>query len=378
MEPATLKQKMKEIEELVLANPEKFKLPKLPPRGSDEFAEKLFQSRKQQKVKEIVKQRVYSWQAMNYNEHKSLLYLFSRSAQEYAVLMKIFQEIKRRDPTFSPRSFFDFGAGVGTGTWAVSELWNQSIYEYYMVDASSHMNNLSDLILRDGDVNKQMFLRNVYHRQFLPSREDKFDIVLSAFSLFELPSLDKRLEIANSLWNKAGKYLILVENGTNAGFLMLNEIRDFLMAVKAKSGEEAFVFSPCAHESPCPRFALDDGTPCNFEIAYNTLPFGGPSERKKEHYSYLVIKKGKPSGESDRWPRIVRHTLLRHKHVICRMCTQDGKLEEGIFTVSKHGKLAYRCAKYTQWGDQLPIQILESEGSEESAGESSDEEEKTK
>lgn len=373
MEPATLKQKMREIEELVLANPEKFKLPKVPLQGSDESAEKLFQSRKQQKVKEIVKQRVYSWQPMNYNEHKSLIYLFGRSAQEHAVLMKIFMEIQRRDPQFNPRSFFDFGAGVGTGAWAVSEIWNQSIYEYYLVDSSSHMNDLSDLILRDGDVNKKMFLRNVYHRQFLPARDDTFDIVLSAYSLFELPSLEKRLEVANSLWNKASKYLVFVENGTNAGFLVLNEIREFLMSVKEQTNERAFIFSPCAHESPCPRVELDDGTPCNFELTYNTLPFSGPSERRNEQYSYLVIKKGEPTSEADRWPRVVRPTLLRHKHVVCRMCTQDGKLKEGIFTASKHGKLAFRCAKYTKWGDQLPVKILESEESAGDGESSSDE-----
>lgn len=364
MEESNIRLKTKEIEELVLADPKKYKLPKVPVNDSDEAAMKIFNSRKKQKVEQIMKQRVYTWQPITYDEHKALLYLIGRSAEEFAVITRIFQEIVKRDPQFRPRSYFDFGSGVGTGVWAASEMWKASIYEYYLVDSSRSMNDLSDLLLRDGDANKAMFLQNVYHRQFLPATADKFDIVLSAYSMLELPTLKSRLEVVNNLWNKAGQYLIFVESGTNAGFQVLNEIRDFLLEVKEKRKEEAFMFSPCPHESPCPRFQLDDGTPCNFEVAFNTFAFSGHSEYKKDLFSYLVFKKGKPTEESDRWPRIVRPTLLRHKHVVCRMCTKEGTLREGIFTASKQGKLVLRCAKKSNWGDQLPVNILETETDE--------------
>jgi ribosomal protein RSM22 (predicted rRNA methylase) len=371
IEEANLMQKMREVEELVLSDPVKYKLPKLPAEG-DDIAMKQFISRKNQKVKEIVKQKVYIWQAINYDDHKARIYLVGRSAQEYATIMKIFREIQRRDSSFSPNSFFDFGSGVGTGTWAASEMWKKTIFEYYLVDSSASMNNLSDLILRDGDVNKKMFLRNVYHRQFLPGRNDRYDVVLCAYSLFEMPSVKNRLEIINNLWNKTGKYLIFIETGTNAGFSLINEARDFLMQLNKRSNDEAFVFSPCTHESPCPRYELSDGTPCNFEMSYKPLPFAGNLSEMKHHYSYLVIKKGQPN-ESDRWPRIVRPTMLRHKHVICRMCTSEGKIQEGIFTSKKQGKLVYRCAKISNWGDQFPLTIKKPDesGSDESDDEKS-------
>lgn len=97
-----------------------------------------------------------------------MTYLFGRSAQEYSTVLRVFKEIAQRHPDFKPRSFFDFGAGVGTGTWAASELWKESLYEYFLVDTSREMNNLSDLILRGGDANKHINLKNVYYRQFLP------------------------------------------------------------------------------------------------------------------------------------------------------------------------------------------------------------------
>lgn len=34
----------------------------------------------------------------------------------------------------------------------------------------------------------------------------------------------------------------------------------------------------------------------------------------------------------------MRETLVRPRHTICRMCTHRGKLEEAIFTASRHGK----------------------------------------
>lgn len=354
-----MKQKVREIQELVMQDPAKYKLPKVPESDSDELANKAFDSRLKQKVKEIVKQRVYSWQSIKYDNYKALLYLMGRSSEEYAVIMKIFNEIKRRDPQFIPRSFFDFGSGVGTGTWAVSETWEKSIYEYYLVDTSREMNDLSDLILRDGDANKNHYFKNVNHRQFLPSRDDKYDIVLSAYSLLELPSLKSRLEVVNNLWHKAGKYLVFAECGTNAGFQVLNEVRDFLIELTKKNDEKAFVFAPCPHESPCPRFSSEDGTPCNFNVAFHTLPLSGPSMYKNEVFSYLVFKKGEPV-ESDRWPRIVRTPINRHKHTICQMCT-NGVIKEGIFTAKKHGKFAYRCANKSSWGDQLPINIIQPE-----------------
>jgi ribosomal protein RSM22 (predicted rRNA methylase) len=258
--------------------------------------------------------------------------------------------------------------------WAAAELWRDSIYEYYCVDSSKHMNDLADLLLRDGNINKNPTLKNVYFRQFLPSRDDKFNLVLSAYSLLELPNLKARLEMAHSLWNKTSDYLVFAESGTNAGFQVLNEIREFLMQVKQSNNEEAFIFSPCPHESPCPRIELNDGTPCNFPIAFNTLGFSGNKERRLQTFSYLVVKKGKPT-EEDRWPRIVRETLPRHKHVVCRMCTQNGKIEEGIFTASKQGKSVYKCARVSRWGDQLPLRVLESDDEGSSDGEESEDDE---
>jgi hypothetical protein len=248
-EDFNIKEKIRDIERHIEENPEKYRLkPRLKPRDEmDEEYEKKEQEMRSNLVQRILKQRVYSWQSINFDEFKSLSYLFGRSSQEFAVLLRIFNEIQKRDPAFKPRSYFDFGSGVGTGCWAVSELWKECIYEYYLVDASKHMNDLLDLILRNGDVNKEMFLRNVYQRQFLPAKDDKYDLVLSAFSMFELPTLKNRLETISNLFSKCSKYLVFVENGSNAGFRAISEIREFVMELAKSKNEEWHVFSPVSY-----------------------------------------------------------------------------------------------------------------------------------
>lgn len=358
-EKDSMKQKIREFAEMVESDPRKYKLPLTPPDESDEIGSKFYKEMKKQRVESLVRQRVYAWQSIEYDDFKSLVYLFGRAPQEYATLMRIFREIQKRDPSFQPRSFFDFGSGVGTGVWAASELWKSSIYEYYLVDSSKYMNDLSDMILRDGDVNKAMWLKNVNFRQFLPSRDIQYDLVLCAYTLFEQEDVKKRIEIANSLWDKSSKYLVFVENGTKSGFEILNEIREFLLQLSAKNKDEAFIFSPCPHESECPRVKLDDGTPCNFEVSYNSLPFSGVHKVHNHHYSYLVFKKGPPNETSDRWPRVVRPTQVRTRHSICRMCCSDGNIKDAIFTKAKNAKFEYRCARHIKWGDQYPANSIE-------------------
>nr|CAD7567479.1 unnamed protein product [Timema californicum] len=72
---------------------------------------------KQKQVRRRFHECVYHWKPIPYNHHKGLLYLLGRSAAEFAVLLKIFSEMKQRLPNLAPRTIFDFGSGVGTTTW---------------------------------------------------------------------------------------------------------------------------------------------------------------------------------------------------------------------------------------------------------------------
>ncbi|GAB0100907.1 methyltransferase-like protein 17, mitochondrial [Sergentomyia squamirostris] len=323
-----------------------------------------------QKVQKRVKKEVYSWKNLQYDEYSALQYLMGRSPAEYAALHRILSEIRVRDQAFTPNSYFDFGSGVGSSLWAtISVFPKEKIFEYFMVDTSSAMNDLSEMILRRGNPDGDAMIRNFYYRQFLPaSSTNTYDLVISAYTLFELTSQDVRLQTLKSLWTKTEKYLVLVERGTLAGFNLITEARDFILKIDPETSQ---VFAPCPHEFSCPRLA--DGTPCNFEVKFENLRAFRKNNIQKEIFSYVVLKK-RPrdlSRSEESWPRIVRPVLVRKKHSICRLCTMEGKLQEIIFTAAKHGKMTYHCARKSNWGDRLPISI---QNPEKSSPELSDEE----
>lgn len=194
-------------------------------------------------VQKKLKKNVFNWYSLKYDQFKALQYLLVRSPAEYAVIQKVFSEIQSRDPTFNPRGFFDFGSGVGTAVWALTSVWDKKqVFEYYLCDASRDMNELSEMVLRGGDDNKILDYKNLNYRQFLPASSDlQFNLVVSAYSLFELDSRETRLKTVQTLWDKCEDYLVLVENGSRAGFELVNEAREFILDYDKKNST---VFSP--------------------------------------------------------------------------------------------------------------------------------------
>lgn len=244
-----------------------------------------------------------------------------------------------------------------SGTWAVNTFWQDEIFEYFCVDTSTTMHDLARLILCHGKENLEMPIKGYFQRQFLPASTDlKYNIVLSSFSLFELPNMKSRLETIQKLWNKTENFLIVIENGTNSGFQIVNEVREFVLNLP-EGKNNGYAFSPCPNDGVCPRY-LEHKSPCNFLMKYETLPYIG-KDVHAEMFSYVILKKGKRPVDDPQWPRIVRAPIVRSGHTICRLCTKHGDLREVIFSKGKHDQTTYRCARSSNWGDSLPIRDCE-------------------
>lgn len=315
----------------------------------------LCENKIKNKVFGALKNNVYRWGNIAYDEATSLQYLMVRAAPEYAVLVRVLDEIKKFNPDYKPRSFFDFGSGVGTGTWAINNFWKSDIFEYFCVDTSSNMHDLARLILCQGKDNVEIPIKAYFQRQFLPASADlKYSIVLSAYSLFELPSMQARLETIQKLWNKTEDYLIIVEHGSNAGFRVVNEAREFVLNLDSNDGRKGYAFAPCPNDNVCPRY-LEQETPCNFIMKYESLPYAAKAEVSADLFSYVILKKGPRPSDDPQWPRIVRAPIVRSKHTICRLCTAQGELKEIIFSKAKYDQTTYRCARSCNWGDLLPV-----------------------
>lgn len=59
----------------------------------------------------------------------------------------------------------------------------------------------------------------------------------------ELENLEARLEVLNTLWKKCDGYFVVIENGSNAGFQLVEEARTFILSQKDFESE-AYLFSP--------------------------------------------------------------------------------------------------------------------------------------
>ncbi|XP_030067248.1 ribosome assembly protein METTL17, mitochondrial isoform X2 [Microcaecilia unicolor] len=332
----------------------------------------------QQEVLTMLRKTTYHWQPLRYDEDQSLLYLASRLAGGYAALCRAFREIWKQVPDFSPYSLLDFGSGVGSVTWAARTAWGETIREYVCVDSSADMNLLAESLLRGGSESQEMCIPGVHFRQFLPvSPKVQFDLVVSAYSLNELPSRMDRVNTIQTLWRKTSGFLVLIENGTKEGHQLLMEARDAVLTAKDSvyhDSRPAYVFAPCPHQLPCPRLSQTMILPCCFSQAYEPLPFSWNSSVSWEKFSFLIMSRVPPAVEN-KWPRITQEVQRRARHVHCHLCCSDASLRHVVVTARKHGRDLYRCARTSEWGDRLPVIESSMEGETEVDSAASEEEE---
>ncbi|XP_036151580.1 methyltransferase-like protein 17, mitochondrial isoform X2 [Myotis myotis] len=278
-------------------------------------------------VLHALRKTTYHWQELSYNEGLSLVYMAARLDGGFAAVSRAFHEIRTQLPEFQPKTLMDFGSGTGSVTWAAHSIWGQSLREYMCVDSSAAMLDLAEKLLKGGSENGKLYIPGVFFRQFLPvSPKVQFNVVVSAFSLSELPSKADRAEIVQTLWRKTSDFLILVENGTKAGHCLLMEARDLVLKGKEKSPLD-----------PRPGFVF------------------APSKKpKEEKFSMVILARGSPE-EANRWPRITQPVLKRPRHVHCHLCCPDGHMQHAVLTARRHGRDLYRCARVSSWGDLLPV-----------------------
>ncbi|XP_028296630.1 methyltransferase-like protein 17, mitochondrial [Gouania willdenowi] len=327
------------------------------------------------KVLTELKRTTYHWTPLRYDEELGVVYMASRLAGGYAAVKRSLNEIKKRDPTFAPQTLLDFGSGLGTVAWASHSYWGDSLKEMVCVDSSGPMNILAERLLKGDDEKAEPHIKHVYFRHFLPvSPKVQFDLVVAAFTLSELQGVKDREDAVFTLWRKTSSYLVLIENGTMEGHQMLMEARDTLLKKREAMVHDprpASVFAPCSHELKCPKLAQRPFLPCNFQQPYHPLHLPGRNERQTEKFSYLIMKRSEPveaeaETEGVEWARVVAPVLRRTRHVHCRMCCPDGQLQNMVVTAGKHGRDVYRCARNSDWGDQVPIiQRIEEDENEE-------------
>ena len=114
----------------------------------------------------------------------------------------------------------------------------------------------------------------------------------------------------------------------------------------------------CPHDERCPRFE-DDTIPCNFNARYKNfdltaIPKPLQDVVMSDTFSYVVFRKGESSEKL--WPRVVADPIINKSHVICRLCTKEGSLQETC-AHKQTNKEVFKCLKRSIWGKRLKVDL---------------------
>jgi ribosomal protein RSM22 (predicted rRNA methylase) len=248
---------------------------------------------------------------------------------------------------------------------AVNELWRDSVYEYQCVDVSEKIEMVArSLRTTDDSEGSESEIQNVYFKQYLPiSSAVTYDLVVSAYSLSDIPTIVMRKSTVRSLWGKTNRFLVLIEVGNLAGFSILAEARSMLL--NSSQAQDAFhesvensghVFAPCPHDRQCPM--IGGSKPCHFgqrsqlSLIERTSPLRNHGFHI-EKFSYLVLQKG-PRTETETKSRVLQPVRKRSRHLICTACCPDGEVRNQVVSKGKW-RASYKALRSSKWGDRVEI-----------------------
>ncbi|XP_066929253.1 ribosome assembly protein METTL17, mitochondrial-like [Clytia hemisphaerica] len=342
------------------------------------------ETKPEKRQKGPTKPKSTEYSVVRYGARETTAYVASQSNTVYAATYRALSEIKKRVPEYNPKTLLDFGSGTGMTVWAASELWRKSIKEYQCVDVSERMNDTGEFLLRGGDDRKlPLKVPNVYFKRFLPiSNQLMYDVVVSSYSLTELPFRSQRAQAIRSLWNKTNDFLVIVEPGNNEGFDATLQARQFLLRSLEEEfmeddydsgwdsiqGEQnrsdGYIFAPCPHEETCARTYVETrDQPCNF-YQKTEIPFALRNTNMKrygyagERFSYLILRKGRNNMQTDDegWTRILKEPKSRNRHIICELCCSNGNIEKHVVTKNKDPYVYKALRHCLHQGDRMPLE----------------------
>lgn len=315
---------------------------------------------------------------LRYGPKEAVSYAASRLQATYGATFRVLNEIAKRVPSFKPETMLDFGSGLGTAVWAAHQLWGDTIYESQCVDTSQDMGEMARLLRLGGQTStggtvlEKESIPGVFFRQYLPlSGKVKYNLVIAAYTLGEIPSIRWRKISLASLWRKTEDFLVLLEPGTWSGYHNILEAREFLLNSNIWASPEylqdipgsdevnlqGHIFAPCPHSHQCPLVA--SRVPCHFaqRVQLSFTQKNSPLKHSGFHiekFSYLVLRKGQEMTATNNSSRLIEPIKKRSGHAICKFCCPDGKAREVILTKSKT-PTTYRDAREKKWGDLLDL-----------------------
>lgn len=318
-------------------------------------------------LKDIIKlqQSEESEQKLPYQKEHAIGYAHTRMPSTYASVYRILHEIKHRLPDFSPRNCIDYGSGTGAASWAACEIFPD--IEVIAIEPSKEMRTVGKkLSVKQPQIKWAESLANL---PSIANNEGLYDLVICGYVLSEIENPVTRNLILDALWQRTKGVLVFVEAGTPKGFRLIYSIREWCL--KTMNRSESTIVAPCPHEGECP-LAAHPKSWCHFSQFTAKFPkhvitlSKGERNFANEKFSYIAVQRGPNARylsaneelnlaqESFLWPRLVRPTIRRTKHVVFDVCRLN-KLERIVLSKGKAMRNVYKFIRKAEWGDLWPF-----------------------
>ncbi|KAI3635445.1 hypothetical protein MIR68_006083 [Amoeboaphelidium protococcarum] len=336
----------------------------------------------------LLKYKAVKKQVLEYGPREVVAYLTSRLPSSYALHRRVLEELKDLDSQFTPQSVIDFGCGPGVGLMSARDVWSNHKYnvldEYYGIDVSQQMLDAADYFGQlppsmdhdSSDVSSDSEHYNTtkmrLERYISLSDPKKYNLAICANLLTELPSDNSRRMTLDALWQKTGKYLLVIEHGSTEGFRIVNAARDYLLNTyglnaEGELSESCSVIAPCPHSQKCPIISKQtDGAPgvCRFKQRNGMSQLLINLKKSKRNfedwnYSYFILRKNErvtidsteqgcmSDGHSIdlNYSRILGKKLRQSGLVELEVCAPSGQLETVQISKRDDGKDLFKLAR---------------------------------
>ncbi|AFZ80381.1 mitochondrial small ribosomal subunit Rsm22 family member protein [Theileria equi strain WA] len=292
----------------------------------------------------------------------------------YAVLLRIFSEIKKRVPDAKTGKWLFYNAGPGSAiVYVVGTL--QSVFR--AANTIWDLNSSTDVLIVEGSENLSKVcqhltpeIKNIRYQYEVYESTELFDVVVLPYCMTNIGGTQSRSLLVKNLWNRLniGGMMVIVEPGTPTGFRIIHSLREMFIS-QLKKGNFHFV-APCPHEGICP-MALTGRDWCHFSQRIFKIPHyiykkGAKSKAiEDEKFSYIVVRKS--SGPRDTfddenhakttaeksyfWPRIVLPPLKLGRRVLIDVCSAPHNFKRLIVPKNSPESGGYKHARDAIWGD---------------------------
>ena len=99
----------------------------------------------------------------------------------YFVYKRVLSEVKKRMPDFKPESVLDFGAGLGSGSWAANHVFDGQVQRVAAVEPNMNMRKLGKFLTTDKFKTEMLWVDSL---AMIPSGErGKFDMIILGYVL---------------------------------------------------------------------------------------------------------------------------------------------------------------------------------------------------